>query len=686
MLCNGGMHTKTISFLGTFFGSSDPTSDQFRTMSLFDEPEDDPFAFQNEEEDRLGLIEQPNDEQEPEWEQLLPSAADEFHFASLFEVHDPPVDIDGQEGHNEIPLPLSTGPEGASHEAERDPVIATWDPYMAVDASEGVQQASSQTPSRKRRLEEVDLGPHPPEVVTPRVKRVRITTKTPPKVVPPVAVIDPNNTTMSDLRCLVKKFSGCEKVRDFFMKVERPKLRSINPSWNSSALTSRLREQWSEMTEDTQRNWLNQNLQSSCGVRVAEPVHRNQDRIDHLKSLAEEDKMMETMTKPELRRCAAMGTWNGKWLENDPEYTRFLANASSNVDIEVQEMLQVLSVQRLISRFEAFLVERCAKLGYNKWSYVFELSMKSEDLGRVHIHAYWHTNKEAETKPFVGTLGAWTFEGSKPFLKPNTTNGKYYQQAVDRGHYYCQCCKIGRLSGHTNYPKYEDYVVQQKWVIQMWQRRKLSHSGARKEVVGARGHTASYMKEIDTIEQLELKVEIEQEKAIIDAMLARAFRPSRFIEEVELWMLQYSRDGPFSIWGVASRFKFLVLTGPSSLGKTQFAKKLFGEHQTLTIGCQNVSTPFLKDYNRKKHKAIIFDEVSSQCIHGNKAIFQANNDVVLLGQTPSAEYVYRVFLYGVAMICCCNDWMEGIDRGSAAEEWLLTNSIVYDCTRRMWQH
>ena len=87
------MHTKTISFLGTFFGSSDPTSDQYRTMSLFDEPEDDPFADQNDEEDRLGLIEQPNDEQKPDWERLLPSAEDEFHFASLFAVHDPPVHI-----------------------------------------------------------------------------------------------------------------------------------------------------------------------------------------------------------------------------------------------------------------------------------------------------------------------------------------------------------------------------------------------------------------------------------------------------------------------------------------------------------------------------------------------------------------------------------------------------------------
>ena len=71
MLCNGCMHTKTMSFLGTFFGSSDPTSDQYRTMSLFDEPEDDPFADQNEEEDRLGLIEQPNDEQKPDWERYF---------------------------------------------------------------------------------------------------------------------------------------------------------------------------------------------------------------------------------------------------------------------------------------------------------------------------------------------------------------------------------------------------------------------------------------------------------------------------------------------------------------------------------------------------------------------------------------------------------------------------------------
>ena len=69
------MHTKTIVFLGTFFGSSDPTSDQDHTMSFFDEPEDDPFAELNEEEHRLGLVGQQVEEQKPDWEQVLESGS-----------------------------------------------------------------------------------------------------------------------------------------------------------------------------------------------------------------------------------------------------------------------------------------------------------------------------------------------------------------------------------------------------------------------------------------------------------------------------------------------------------------------------------------------------------------------------------------------------------------------------------
>ena len=132
------------------------------------------------------------------------------------------------------------------------------------------------------------------------------------------------------------------------------------------------------------------------------------------------------------------------------------------------------------------------------------------------------------------------------------------------------------------------------------------------------------------------------------------------------------------------RFKFLLLTGPSSLGKTAFAKNLFGIDETHVVPCQNVLTPQLQGYVRSEHKAILFDEISSSCIEKNKQVFQANNDVALLGQTPSGDYVYHKYLYGTAMICCTNEWLEGIPRGSPAEEWLLTNSIVYECIENMF--
>ena len=90
----------------------------------------------------------------------------------------------------------------------------------------------------------------------------------------------------------------------------------------------------------------------------------------------------------------------------------------------------------------------------------------------------------------------------------------------------------------TNYPKYIAFEVDQKWVIGLWKRRKLTHENAKKEVIGARGHTASYIKEIDYIQAMEERMEMEQEKRAIDAQLSLGFKPFRFVPEVLLWKLQ----------------------------------------------------------------------------------------------------------------------------------------------------
>ena len=120
------------------------------------------------------------------------------------------------------------------------------------------------------------------------------------------------------------------------------------------------------------------------------------------------------------------------------------------------------------------------------------------------------------------------------------------------------------------------------------------------------------------------------------------------------------------------------------LGKTQFAKSSRGVEEALVVPCQNATSPFLKDFRRGEHKAIVFDEVSSECIHANKAVFQANSDTVVLRQSPCQAHIYQKYLYGVAMICCCNDWLANIHRGNQEEDWLLKNAIVYECTEQMW--
>jgi len=374
-----------------------------------------------------------------------------------------------------------------------------------------------------------------------------------------------------------------------------------------------------------------------------------------------------------------MGTWNGTWIKSE-DFKRYVESNPPSEE-SAAKYKQVQSIKRLMAQFEEFLVKRCQKLGFDHWSFVLELSLNSQTPGRLHFHAYWHYVEGRENRHrWIGSPDAWMFKGAQPHIKPNLGRGKHCQTAIDRGHYYCQCEKIGRVDGRTTYPKYTAFAVSQKWVMSLWQVRKLSHSNARKELIGARGRTAAYIQEIDYIERAEQEEIVAADKRWIDEFLARTYKPFRFVPEVKLWQLQYER----AYWR-ESRFKFLVLTGPSQMGKTQYAKSLFGAENTLVVPCQNVASPNLKDFRRGVHKAILFDEVSSQLIHDNKAVFQANNDIVVLGQSPTQEYVYKVFLYGVALICCTNQWMTGIQKDSEEEEWLLANSIVYDCNEKMYK-
>jgi len=72
-------------------------------------------------------------------------------------------------------------------------------------------------------------------------------------------------------------------------------------------------------------------------------------------------------------------------------------------------------------------------------------------------------------------------------------------------------------------------------------------------------------------------------------------------------------------------------------------------------------------------KAILFDEGSWQLVHSNKLLFQAGVDPVGLGESPTMQYAYSVFVYGVPMIVCSNNFYR--DVGEEEYNYMLENVI-----------
>jgi hypothetical protein len=106
------------------------------------------------------------------------------------------------------------------------------------------------------------------------------------------------------------------------------------------------------------------------------------------------------------------------------------------------------------------------------------------------------------------------------------------------------------------------------------------------------------------------------------------------------------------------RFKPLLLQGKTRCGKTRKAISLYGHDRTLVVNCQGLGSalPSLREFSKERFSCIVFDEVSSIQVLRNKMVFQAGVDPVVLGQSACNQHAYSVWLFGVPMILCSNDF------------------------------
>jgi hypothetical protein len=167
------------------------------------------------------------------------------------------------------------------------------------------------------------------------------------------------------------------------------------------------------------------------------------------------------------------------------------------------------------------------------------------------------------------------------------------------------------------------------------------------------------------------EVRMEKRAATIQSILRvglKAFKPFPLVTN---WL-------SLSLGPIVSRKRFLVLTGPSGVGKTEYARSLFAVGSLLELNCAGVVDVCLSSFDAEQHRAIFWDELSAKVVVKNRKVFQHPSCFVELGHSPTAQHVQHYWLNDCVSIIATNRWYEDLHQVKSQQDqrWLGENSIV----------
>ena len=135
------------------------------------------------------------------------------------------------------------------------------------------------------------------------------------------------------------------------------------------------------------------------------------------------------------------------------------------------------------------------------------------------------------------------------------------------------------------------------------------------------------------------------------------------------------------------RRKFLVLDGPSRMGKTAYAMSLFGKDRTLEVNCANEDQPALQAFRQDVHRCVLMDEASPDMVLTNRKLFQAPNAFVQLGQSKTGCHQYSVYMNDALIVIASNHWREALaSMPHSQASWIEANQVLITVTKPLWQH
>lgn len=294
---------------------------------------------------------------------------------------------------------------------------------------------------------------------------------------------------------------------------------------------------------------------------------------------------------------------------------------------------------------------------------------------RIHFHMCLKHNKVMASR--ARDLVMW--RDTRPHLSHHCQTLQQRAGHGWAGMYYVAAPKFGAVFSETSRAAFSEFPVNPDWVMTLISSDKMSIRVGREQLIRCGKGLQRRLGDLDRLAQARREIALEARVREVQRHLAASARRFHQFPAIQHWLATAS--APFQM-----RKKFLVLEGPSGVGKTEFIRALFGATRTLELNCASCGTsPDLRQLDPERHRLVLFDEASPEMVLKNRKLFQAPAALVDLGHSPTGMNVYRVWLNDAVLVVNSNRWSSDcLKQSNEDRAWLVANQVLVIVTAAMW--
>ena len=384
-------------------------------------------------------------------------------------------------------------------------------------------------------------------------------------------------------------------------------------------------------------------------------------------------------TRAWLRERLIMLTWNGDWGVFTGK-----VSAAGTPDEVAARVREHADMKALLVDFRQFVRRQVEQLNVSvQWAFACEVSpsvLLSEGSVRVHTHLVLIQDGGNRMRGaiVIETPDDFSFRGCRPHFSSSVASRVHTRANTGMSLFYVLVPKIGGVFAESSVQLYHDVLVNPDWAFNLLQQEKITVASAREVIIRCAKNVPRLLANLDGY--VRAKRSLCETKQLHDARtrVNGAFRPFKRLMRVEEWLALFEEQ--------RDRYPFLVLEGPSRLGKTQYAEQLVPRGRCLSVDCSSATEPDLRQYASDEVDSIMFDEAKAAMVIRCKRLFQAPVGMVNLGLSATNCNAYQVMVHRKRLIVCSNTWSSEVSQLPTIDAaWLAANSVVISVTTQLWE-